>query len=174
MLRLSWALALSLTITALAGILILTRDLSVTNDLFKDGVAQAKSIDHTTDAALQGVAHLGPADAAINQSLPEVVGVIDSLTRADRTLGTLADQLQALAEALSSADAPLAGIIQAGGSTAARANAVADQAAQIADTLEQADMQARQLGQRLDRTLALSTTIDAKLRVLLILPKVTG
>ncbi|MFI6996544.1 hypothetical protein [Nocardia sp. NPDC050175] len=174
MLRLSWALALSLTVSALVGILILTRDLSITNDLFKDGVAQAKTIDHTTDDALQGVSHLGPADAAVNQGMPQVVGVIDSLTRADHTLGSLADQLQALAGALTSVDAPLAGIIQLGGSAGDQANAAADQATQIADTLGQADAQAQLLGQRLDQTLSLSATIDSKLRIALLLPKVGG
>ncbi|MFD6160042.1 hypothetical protein ACFWF7_29805 [Nocardia sp. NPDC060256] len=174
MLRLSWALALSFTFSALVGILILTRDLSITNDLFKDGVAQAKTIDHTTDDAVQGVANLGPADAAINQSMPEVVGVIDSLTRADHTLGTLADQLQALAAALTSVDAPLAGIIQVGGAAGDQADKAADQAARIGDTLGQADAHAQLLGQRLDQTLSLSATIDSKLRIALLLPKVGG
>ncbi|WP_405168187.1 hypothetical protein OG203_43305 [Nocardia sp. NBC_01499] len=174
MLRLSWALALSLTLSALVGILILTRDLSITNDLFKDGVAQAKTIDHTTDDALRGVPNLGPADAAVNQGMPQVVGVIDALTRADQTLGTLADQLQALVDALASTDAPLAGIIQVGDSAADQANVAAGQLAQISDTLGKADAQAQLLGRRLDETLALGATVDSKLRVALLLPKVGG
>ncbi|MFI5782879.1 hypothetical protein [Nocardia sp. NPDC051570] len=170
MLRLSWALALSFTISALAGILILTRDLSVTNDIFKDGVSQAITVDHTTDDALEGVTHLGPADAAVNQGMPQVVGVIDSLSRADHTLGDLGDQLQALAAALSSADAPLADILGAGGSATGQADAAAGQAAQIANTLAQADSRAQQLGRLLDQTSTLGKTIDSKLRVALLLP----
>jgi hypothetical protein len=51
MFRLSWAIALGFTIAMLVGILIVTRDLSVSNDIFKDGVAQARIVDQTTDKA---------------------------------------------------------------------------------------------------------------------------
>lgn len=174
MFRLSWAFALSFTIAALAGILILTRDLGISNDLFTDGVAQAKIVNQTTDKALAGVDQLGPADNAVNQSMPEVVGVIDSLTRADGTLGTLGNQLQALGDALRSADAPLVGIIHAGGNATVQANAAAAPAAQIVGTLNDANGKAQQLGQLLDHTQTLSDTIDSKLRIALLFPKVGG
>lgn len=68
MFRLSWALALGFTIAMLVGILIVTRDLSVSNEIFKDGVAQARTVDNTTDKALDGAAQLPPANAAIHQA----------------------------------------------------------------------------------------------------------
>lgn len=171
MFRLSWALALAFTIAALTGVLILTRDLNISNNIFKDGVVQAKTVDATTDKALVGTGELPPADDAVNRSMPEVVGVIDSLTNADGTLGTLGNQLQALADALKAADAPLAGIIQAGGAATDQANAAAQPAAQIVNTLSGANAKAEQLSGLLDQTLSLSQTIDSKLRVALVLPK---
>ena len=172
MFRLSWAIALSFTLALLVGILILTRDLSITNDIFKDGVAQAKTVDHTTDRALTGADELPPANQAINDGMPQVVGVIDSLTRADHTLGTLGDHLQALGQALRAADAPLVGIIDAGNAATDQANAAAVPAANIVDTLADANSKAQSLAPLLDQTLALSNTIDSKLRIALILPKI--
>lgn len=71
--------------------------------------------------------------------MPQVVGVIDSLTRADTTLGSLGDQLAALSIALQSADAPLQGIVAAGQSATEQANAAADPAESVAATLVAAD-----------------------------------
>ncbi|QTJ64392.1 hypothetical protein HYG77_01400 [Rhodococcus sp. ZPP] len=170
MFRLSWAIALGFTIAMLVGILIVTRDLSVSNDIFKDGVAQARTVDQTTDKALDGAAQLPPANDAIHRGMPQVVGVIDSLTRADITLGSLGEQLQALSTALQSADAPLQGIVAAGQSATEQANAAATPAASVAETLVDADTKARALGPLLDQTLALSQTIDSKLRISLLLP----
>ncbi|MGW5518137.1 hypothetical protein [Nocardia africana] len=172
MFRLSWAITLSFTIALLTGFLILTRDLSITNDIFKDGVAQAETVDHTTDTALAAAGQLPPADQAINQSMPQVVGVIDSLTRADQTLGTLGDQLHVLGQALTAADPPLVGIIGAGNAATDQANAAAAPAAEIVQTLGAADTKAQSLGLLLDRSLELSHTIDTKLRIALILPKI--
>ncbi|MBY8862002.1 hypothetical protein K7711_36385 [Nocardia sp. CA2R105] len=172
MFRLSWAFALAFTIAALTGVLILTRDLSISNDIFKDGVSQAKTVDRTTDTALIAAGELGPADHAVTQSMPQVVGVIGSLTAADGTLDTLGTQLQSLADALKAADPPLVGIIQAGGAATVQANAAAQPAAQIVNTLSDANTKAQQLSGVLDNTLSLSRTIDSKLRVALILPKV--
>ncbi len=170
MFRLSWAIALAFTIALLCGILIVTRDLSITNDTFKDGVAQAKIVDSTTNDALAGAKELPPANESINQGLPEVVGVLDSLTRADHTLGELGTQLQALGDALQSADAPLGGIIDAGASATDQANAAAVPAEQIAHTLADADAKVRALAPLLDQSLALGQAIDQKLRIALILP----
>jgi len=172
MFRLSWAIALSFTIAVLAGILIVTRDLSISNDIFKDGVAQAKIVDGTTDQALDGAQQLPPADQALHEGLPQVVGVLDSLARADQTLGSLGDHLQSLGDALKSADAPLGGIIEAGQSATDQANAAAAPAADIVNTLSAADTKVQALGPLLDQSLALSQTIDSKLRIALPLPKV--
>ncbi len=139
MFRLSWAIALGFTIAMLTGILIVTRDLSISNDIFKDGVAQARMVNNTTDEALDGAAQLPPANEAIHHGMPQVVGVIDSLTRADTTLGSLGDQLAALSIALQSADAPLQGIVAAGQSATEQANAAADPAESVAATLVAAD-----------------------------------
>ncbi|QXC46335.1 hypothetical protein [Rhodococcus qingshengii] len=170
MFRLSWAIALGFTIAMLTGILIVTRDLNISNDIFKDGVAQARIVNNTTDEALDGAAQLPPANEAIHHGMPQVVGVIDSLTRADTTLGSLGDQLAALSIALQSADAPLQGIVKAGQSATEQANAAADPAESVAATLVAADAKARALGPLLDQTLALSQTIDSKLRISLLLP----
>ncbi|MFC0454070.1 hypothetical protein [Rhodococcus jostii] len=172
MFRLSWAIALAFTIALLCGILIVTRDLSITNDIFKDGVNQAKIVDKTTNDALSGAKELPPANAAINQGLPEVVGVLNSLTRADQTLGDLGTQLQALGDALKSADAPLGGIIDAGAAATDQANAAAVPAEQIVYTLADADAKVQALAPLLDQSLALGQTIDEKLRIALILPVV--
>ncbi len=68
MFRLSWAIALGFTIAMLTGILIVTRDLSISNDIFKDGVAQARMVNNTTDEALDGAAQLPPANEAIHHA----------------------------------------------------------------------------------------------------------
>ncbi|MHA4854821.1 hypothetical protein L1080_035705 [Rhodococcus sp. MSC1_016] len=170
MFRLSWAITAAFTIALLCGILIVTRDLAITNDIFKDGVVQAKTVDKTTNEALTGAKELPPANAAINQGLPEVVGVLDSLTRADQTLGELGTQLQALGDALKAADAPLVGIIDAGSSATDQANAAAVPAEQIVHTLADADTKVQALSPLLDQSLALGQEIDSKLRIALLLP----
>ncbi|TQC49655.1 hypothetical protein EEB14_08475 [Rhodococcus sp. WS4] len=170
MFRTSWAIALGFSIAMIVGILIVTRDLSVTSDIFKDGVAQARTVDATTDQALVGAAQLPPANAAIHQGMPQVVGVIDSLSRADATLGSLGDQLQALSTALQAADPPLHGIVTAGQSATEQANAAAAPAESVAASLVDIDAKTRDLVPVLDQTLALSQTIDAKLRISLLLP----
>lgn len=170
MFRLSWAITAAFTIAALTGILIVTRDLSVSSDIFKDGVAQSQIVDNTSDKALTGAGQLPPANEAIHHGMPQVVGVIDSLTRADDTLGALGDHLGALSEALRSADAPLQGIVAAVGAATDQANAAAAPTGSIADTLVQADAKARALGPLLDQSIALSNTIDSKLRVSLLFP----
>ncbi|MDV7348110.1 hypothetical protein R4255_32375 [Rhodococcus oxybenzonivorans] len=170
MFRLSWAIAAAFTIALLCGILIVTRDLAITNDIFKDGVVQAQTVDKTTNEALTGAKELPPANAAINQGLPEVVGVLDSLTRADQTLGELGTQLASLGDALKSADAPLVGIIDAGSAATDQVNAAAVPAEQIVHTLADADTKVQTLSPLLDQSLALGQEIDSKLRIALILP----
>lgn len=170
MFRISWAIALSCTIAVLVGLLIVTRDLSVSNEIFKDGVRQAEIVDATTDQALDGAQQLPGANSAIGQGLPHVVGVIDSLTRADATLGTLGQQLQALSEALRTADAPLEGIVAAGRSATEQAEAATTPAESIAATLVEANGKVQTLAPLLDQTIGLGHTIDSKLRIALLLP----
>ncbi|AEF40628.1 hypothetical protein [Hoyosella subflava] len=169
--RLSWAITLAFTIAVLTGLLIFTRDLGVTSDLFKDGVVQAQTLDEITDDALEGVQHLSPATDAINQGLPEVIGVLDSLTRADHMLATLGEQLDTLGATLASADTPLAGTVSAGREAGSQAGAAAEPLGEIAAMLSDANTNAEALGLKLDETLGLTQTIDQKLRIALLLPK---
>lgn len=172
MLRISWAITLGFTIALLTGILIVTRDLGISNDIFKDGVVQAQTVDSTTDQALEGAQQLVPANEAIDQGLPQVVGVLDSLVRANETLGSLGTHLTDLGTALQAADAPLVGIIDAGQEATIQANAAAVPAGQIVDTLGAANAKVANLGPMLDQSLALSKEIDSKLRIALLLPKI--
>lgn len=167
-----WALVVGLVLATLVGILIVTRDLQISHDIFADGVVQAKKVDHTTDRALDGAAQLPPADTAINQGLPEVFGVIDSLGGANRTLLTLSDQLSTLGRVLDSADPSLVGIIGSAEGATSSANAAAVPAAGVVTTLSSANDKVAQLGTLLDRTQELSNIIDSKLRIALLLPKV--
>ena len=172
MFRISWGIALSATIVLLVGVLILTRDLNTTSHIFRDGVAQARIVDETTDEALDGAAELPPANTAIDSSEPEVVAILDSLTTAEATLGTLAGQLSSLGTALTDARPPLVGIVDAGRSATDQAAAAALPAANIASTLTGANDKARRLGPLLDQTAELGATIDSKLRIALLLPVV--
>ncbi|GGO00734.1 hypothetical protein [Nocardia rhizosphaerihabitans] len=170
--RLSWAITLAFTIAVLTGLLIVTRDLGITSDTFADGVMQARTLDTTTDGALDGAHQLPAATEAARQGLPEVVGIIDSLTRADQTLATLGDQLAILGVTLTSADAPLVGTIAAARDAGGQAGAAADPLGAITVTLNEANANAQTLGQKLDETLVLSQMIDQKLRIALLLPKI--
>ncbi|WP_327097513.1 hypothetical protein OIE68_01140 [Nocardia vinacea] len=170
--RLSWAMTLAFTIAMLTGLLIVTRDLGITSDIFKDGVEQAQTLDKTTDKALDAARQLPPATDAAQQGLPEVVGIIDSLTSANQALATLGDQLATLDVTLTSADAPLAGTIAAGRKAGGQAGAAVDPLGGITATLNDANANAQTLGRKLDETLTLSQTIDQKLRIALLLPKI--
>ncbi len=163
---------LGLTIAWLTGLLILTRDLGITNDLFADGVTQVETLDKSTDEALDGAHQLPPATDAVNQGLPEVVAIIDSLTRADQTLATLGVQLAALGGTLIAVDEPLAGTISAGQAASEQASAAAEPLGGIAGSIDNANANVQTLGQKLNETLALSQTIDQKLRVALLLPRI--
>lgn len=167
----SWAIAIALTLASLVGILILTRDLSISDAIFKDGVVQAHKVDHTTDKANNGAAQLPPADHAINQGLPQVFGVIDSLNQANTTLATLATDLQALGGALQKADPSLVSIIGSAGQATGSAGAATGQVQTINSTLGDANGRVQTLGSLLDRTQELSAIIDSKLRIALLLPK---
>lgn len=172
MFRFSWALALAFTLATLTGILIVTRDLAVTNDVFKEGVAQAETVDVTTNTALKAATELKPADRALREGLPQVVGVLGSLSQAEETLGSLATQLGSLGSTLAAADLPLVGIIKAGKAATVQANAAARPAETIVGTLKSARGKVRDLGPELDRTIALARIIESKLRILLMLPVV--
>ena len=170
MYRFSWAVALTFTITTLTGILIVTRDLAVTNDVFKDGVVQAEQVDTTTNTALHAATELKPANRAIQGGLPEVVDVLGSLSKAETTLGRLADQLNTLGQTLASADKPLVSIIGSGKEAAHQANAAVAPARSIVATLRNAQRRVRALGPLLDTTITLSRNIESKLHILLFLP----
>lgn len=172
MFRVSWAITLAFTIALLTGILIVTRDLGISNDIFKNGVVQAQTVDATTDDALAGAGELVPANAAIDEGFPQVVGVLDSLVRANETLGSLGTNLDQLGTALQAADAPLVGIIEAGTEATVQADAATVPAANIVDTLGAANEKVAVMGPMLDESLALSKEIDSKLRIALLLPKI--
>ena len=63
-------------------------------------------------------------------------------------------------------------IIGAGQAATDQANAAAAPAASIVTTLSEADAKVKALGPLLDQSLALGQTIDSKLRISLLLPKV--
>ncbi|HSV64512.1 MAG TPA: hypothetical protein VLJ59_01220 [Mycobacteriales bacterium] len=170
MFRISWGIALVFSLATLVGILVVTRDLSTTDAVFKDGVNQALKVDTTSASAVEATKHLPSADKAIDQSFPQVVGVLGSLSSAQNTLGTLADQLTTLGSALASADAPLAGIIGSTQQASASASAAARPAASIVGILSRANQKVLRLGPLLDQTNARAANIESKLRILLLLP----
>lgn len=174
MFRLSWAIGLIFSLAMLVGILIVTRDLAITNNVFKDGVAQAEKVNTTTDTALGASDELPPADTAIHDGFPEVIGVLGSLSKAQATLGTLGTQLGELGTVLGSADAPLVGIINAGKESTNQATAAVDPAASIVRLLAQADQRVRNLAPLLDETATRSQNIESKLRTLLLVPNLGG
>lgn len=170
MLRLAWGMALAATVVALTGILTLTADLAVTDAVFADGVVQAAKVDETTDKALEAGLELPAADAALGDSMSEVLRTIDSLQRVQGTLGRLGSQLTSLGSVLASADDPLASIIGSTRGTTAAAGDARNPVNHIVDTLAEANGGVGALGPKLDRTLAHSRAIESKLRVLLLLP----
>jgi hypothetical protein len=174
MFRLSWAIALMFSLAMLTGILIVTRDLSVTNNIFKDGVVQAEKVSSTTDTAVNASGQLPPADQAIQQGFPQVVGVLGSLTRAETTLGSLGSQLGQLAAVLRSADPPLVGIISAASNSTVQAGAAVKPVAAINVLLGQANQKIRALGPLLDQTIANASDVQSKLHILLLIPSTSG
>ncbi|MFI6953393.1 hypothetical protein ACIBJI_07945 [Nocardia sp. NPDC050408] len=172
MFRLSWAVALAFTIAALTGILILTRDLHATRDVFARGVGEGQKIELTTDKALEGAAQLPAAVDSVTQGLPAVVGVSQSMVRADNSLAAMATNLNTLAAALGSADGPLGVVVASSTSTSNAATSAVPSVEHIAATLTATDAKAKQLSALLDQTQVLGSTIDSKLRVALLLPKV--
>lgn len=170
MFRFSWAVALACTLVTLTGILIVTRDLAITNDIFKDGVVQAEKVDDTTDTALKAAQELPAADAALVRSMPEVGGVMVSLGNAEGTLARLSGRLLTLGDTLRSADKPLVGILTAGRRATERANGAARPAAHIVQTLTGTRGTIRDIGSALDYTIRLAREIESKLHILLLLP----
>lgn len=171
MLRLSWALALAFTVAVLVGILIVTRDLSITSDTFKRGVAEAEILETTTDDALAGAAQLPPASQSLRDGLPDVVAVTNSMAAAEESLGALGNQLRALGTALSTADVPLGATIGSIQTATEQTNGATTPAGNIAHTLGEAESKAQSLSALLDQTLVLGQTIDTKLRIAFLLPK---
>jgi hypothetical protein len=168
--RLAWAVALAATIASVVGILILTSDQALSAASFQAGVEQGRILDHTTDTALAAGLELPAANGALRDSLLHVVQTTNSLVRARTTLGTLGDQLVALGAVLDSADPPLDSVVTATRGTNAAAAQAQPPVDRIAASLDRANGNVRDLGPKLDETLARARTIESKLRVLLILP----
>lgn len=170
MFRLSWLIATVGTLFALTAILVLTRDLAVTNDLFKTGVAEVSDVNGVTDEALGASGELPGAHDAVVRGLPEVTGVVASLARADSTLFVLATDLRALGAALERTNKPLPAILK----TIDRASGVTDGAARparkIADRVADIERSVKSISSKLGLTEAAASRIEAKLRVLLLLP----
>jgi hypothetical protein len=171
MLRLSWGICLVASLAMLVGILVVTRDLAVTNSTFKDGVVQAKKVNSTTDTALGAGLELPPAQQAVLDGMPEVGGVISSLGNANSTLTSLSTQLDGLGSTLASADKPLVDIIGAASSSTGIAADATTPAREIVGKLSAADQRIKQLDPMLDETLERSMRIERKLRILRALPK---
>jgi len=168
--RLAWAIALAATVASVVGILILTSDQAASAANFRAGVEQAKILDHTTDVALAAGLELPAANQAVRDSLPHVVDTTASLVRARATLGTLGEQLVQLGAVLQSADPPLNSIVAATRDTNTAAAGARPPVDHIAATLTLANDNVRDLGPKLDETLAQARTIESKLRVLLLVP----
>jgi hypothetical protein len=169
MYRISWAIAALFTVATLYGVLIVNRDLRISDKTLKDGVAQAAQIDTTSATAVSATRPLPAADRAINQGLPPVVGVLGSLSKAQNTLGALGDQLGQLGGVLASADAPLANIIAAARGATGQANGAVYPAAGVVSSLNRVNGKLQALAPLLDQTTAQTHDIDSRLRILLLL-----
>ncbi|HTK65725.1 MAG TPA: hypothetical protein VL595_25305 [Pseudonocardia sp.] len=169
-LRVTWAIALSFSMASLTGILILTADLARTDAALQDALAEIVRIASTTDRGKTANLALPPTNDALVQSLPEVASTADSLVRARATLATLGTRLDSLAAVLEDADQPLARIVDSAQDAVDSARAADAPAAHIARTLRTADDRARRLGPSLDEVLSRSRSIEARLRILRLLP----
>ncbi|WCT06040.1 hypothetical protein [Rhodococcus qingshengii] len=160
----------AVVVIALTGLLILTRDLSISNDTFKGGVAEAETVDNTTDDALDGADQLQAADVAAQAGIPEVAGVAASLITANGTLAELGEKLEQLSAALTGADQSLTSIVTTGGAATDEVTEARSSASSIAQRLSGINGQADEIGSLLDTTFTLSQEIDAKLRIALLIP----
>ncbi|WP_225536128.1 hypothetical protein [Tsukamurella tyrosinosolvens] len=159
-----------MTVALLVGLLVLTRDLAISSDTFKDGVTQAAKVNRTTDRALDGADQLAPANNATKAGLPEVSAIVGSLSQANTTLLELGSKLEQLGGALAGASASLDNINTSAFGASAKARDAGSAAGSIAGRLTGINNDAKQLSGLLDQTAALSHTIDTKLRVALLLP----
>lgn len=169
-LRLTWAVALGFSIASLTGILVLTSDLARTDAVLRNALAEVVKISSTTTRGKNANLALPPTDAALTASLPEVVSTAGSLGRARTTLATLGTRLDALAAVLGRADQPLTRIVDSARGAADAARAADAPAAHIARTLRTADDRTRSLKPELDEALYRSRSIEARLRILRLLP----
>ncbi|MCG7631456.1 MULTISPECIES: hypothetical protein [Gordonia] len=156
----------------MVGLLILSRDLSITSETFKDGVAQAETVNGTTDEALAGADQLDPANTATRAGMPEITGIVASLSQANTSLSELGTKLQQLGDALTGANTSLEGVISSGNSAVDNAFRASTSVASISDRLEGINTRATEIAAELDNTRALSHTIDTKLRIALLLPTI--
>jgi methyl-accepting chemotaxis protein len=170
MYRISWAVAVLFTVATLYGVLIVNRDLRISDQVLKDGVAQAAQIDSTSATAVTATHPLPAADRAVNLGVAPVLGVLGSLSKAQNTLGSLGDQLGQLGRVLASADSPLANIIAAARQSTNQANGAVYPAAGIVGLLNRVNGKLQALAPQLDQTTALANDIESRLHILLLLP----
>lgn len=171
MIRLPWAFTLALTLVALIGILIVTHDLGTTRNTFARGVDEARTIEQTTDKALDGAAALPPSIESVSQGVPHISEVSRSMIRANHSLGTMAESLSDLALALESADQPLQGIVAAAGDARTGAASAIPPVETITSQLASITQKTQTLNTQLQQTEALGSTIDSKLRIALLIPE---
>jgi ABC-type transporter Mla subunit MlaD len=131
-------------------------------------------LDRTSDTALAAGLELPAANDALKDSLPQVVGTVNSLTTACSTLRTLGTQLSELSAILRNADPPLKSIVAAARGTNNAASDAQGPIDHVVTTLGETNGTLRELGARLDESLADARAIEAKLRIVLVLPPGTG
>ena len=171
MFRVSWLITTTLTLFSLTAILVLTRDLAVTNDTFKAGVAEVSEVNGVTDSALEASAELPAADEAIINGLPEVAEVSTSLARTDGTLHTLSTRLDSLGVALDNTNEPLPDILHGLDESTGSTEDAIGPAARIADRVAGIEQLVRQISTKLGISYTSAKRIEAKLRVLLLVPR---
>ncbi|MGQ0482870.1 MAG: hypothetical protein ACT4O0_17825 [Pseudonocardia sp.] len=169
-LPLVWAAALAFALASLVGIVALTSNLATTDALLTDAVAQVAKIDATTERGLSANEALPPTAAALRDSAPAVLATVTSLRQANQSLTTLSDRLRALAEVLHDAAGPLARTLTTVGDTERAVDRTRDPTSNTAKTLHDIDRQVVDLAPALDETVTRSRSIEAKLRILGLLP----
>jgi methyl-accepting chemotaxis protein len=167
---LMWALTLTFALASLVGIVALSSNLAATDALLTEGVGQTHKISETTSRGVVANHALPAIDAAVQDSAPAVVSTIEALRRADGSLRTLSARIRELADVLDRARRPLTRTVDTAAHTERTVRRALDPAGRIIDTLRAVDRRVADLGPALDRTLTTSRSIEAKLRVLGLLP----
>lgn len=164
MLRTSFAVAIAMVLGVVVAVLVTTRDLNTTNNIFTDGVIQAQKVNATTDIALTAGNELVPAQETFGISIPQTLSVIAELKKAQATLDGLGTQLTRAAAVLISAQAPLIFIIGEVITSFTNAEAVGPPFSNINNLLEQGNGQVGVISNQLTETTRLAREIESKLR----------